>query len=118
MLTSLLRHGSKFGGLALAASAVLYSNSAFAVYSAPGRPTAIEQASSTSFNGATFVRLAGVACPGRGDGYFVLPNNTKQELEIDILINALRGGLRVTLSHNPTNCEIATVGVCANNTPC
>ena len=118
MSTKLVHRSARLSGLATIAAALLYSGSAFAAYSTPARPTAIEQASSTTFNGTTFVRIAGVQCPGRGDGYFVVPNNGKQQLEIDILINALRGGLRVTLSHNPANCEVSTVGICANNTPC
>jgi hypothetical protein len=118
MSSKLVHHSARLHGFAAAVAALLYSGSAFAAYSTPARPTAIEQASSTAFNGATFVRIAGVQGPGRGDGYFVVPNNGKQQLEIDILINALRGGLRVTLSHNPANCEVSTVGICANNTPC
>ncbi len=105
-------------GLLLGAAALLDASSASAGYSTPGRPTAIEQASSTAFNGATFVRIAGAACPGRGDGYFVVPNNTKQQLQLDILLNALRQGIRVTLAHDPVTCTVSTVGTCANNTPC
>jgi hypothetical protein len=105
-------------GLILFAVGLSYSTSASAAYSAPGRPTAIEQASSTVFGGATFVRIAGASCPGRGDGYFVVPNNAKQALQLDILLNALRQGVRVTMSHDPGTCTVSTVGTCANNTPC
>ena len=109
---------SKSCGLVLFAFAVVHSTSADAAYNAPARPNAIEQASSTAFNGATFVRLAGVACPGRPDGYFVVPNNGKQALQLDILLNALRQGIRVTMSHDPATCTVSTVGTCANNSPC
>lgn len=109
---------ARCSGLLLAAGTFLAAPSAHAAYSAPGRPTAIEQASSTVFSGATFVRIAGASCPGRGDGYFVVPNNAKQQLQLDILLNALRQGVRVTLSHDPATCTVSTVGTCANNTPC
>ena len=105
-------------GLLLAVAAVVDSHAASAAYSAPGRPTAIEQASGTVLAGATFVRIAGASCPGRGDGYFVVPNNAKQQLQLDILLNALRQGVRVTMSHDPATCTVSTVGTCANNTPC
>ena len=105
-------------GPALFAAALICSASAEAAYNTPARPDAIEQASSTAFNGATFVRLIGVGCPGRGDGYFVVPNNGKQTLQLDILLNALRQGIRVTMSHDPGTCIVSTVGTCANNRPC
>ena len=56
--------------------------------------------------------------PGRPDGYFVVPNNGKQALQLDILLNALRQGIRVTMSHDPATCTVSTVGTCANNSPC
>lgn len=105
-------------GIAMAVATVLASAPASAAYNTPARPDAIEQAASTAFGGATFVRLVGVRCPGRGDGYFVIPNNGKQAQQVDIVMNALRGGLRVTFGHNPANCVASTVGICANGVSC
>jgi hypothetical protein len=118
MSTNINRLVSRSCGLVLFASALICSASADAAYNTPARPDAIEQAASTVFNGATFVRLIGVSCPGRGDGYFVVPNNAKQALQLDILLNALRQGIRVTMSHDPGTCLVSTVGTCANNRPC
>ncbi|MFN8031663.1 MAG: hypothetical protein U0Q10_15190 [Dermatophilaceae bacterium] len=105
-------------GIAVAVATLLGSAPAYAAYSKPARPDAIEQAASTSFSGATFVRLVGVRCPGRGDGYFVIPSNGKQAQQVDIVMNALRGGLRVTFGHNPATCVASTVGICANGVSC
>lgn len=118
MSTKIMRLVSRACGLAVVTSALICSASADAAYNTPARPDAIEQASSTAFSGATFVRLIGVSCPGRGDGYFVVPNNGKQALQLDILLNALRQGIRVTMSHDPATCVVSTVGTCANNRPC
>jgi hypothetical protein len=105
-------------GIAVAVATLLGSAPANAAYNTPARPDAIEQAGSTAFGGATFVRLVGVRCPGRGDGYFVIPNNGEQQQQVDIVMNALRGGLRITFGHNPANCVASTVGICANGVSC
>lgn len=109
---------SRSCGLVLVACGLLHAAPVSAGYSAPGKVTAIEQASSAVFNGNTFVRIAGAACPGRPDGYFVVPNNTKQALQLDILLNSLRQGVRVTMAHDASTCQVTTVGTCANATPC
>ena len=66
----------------------------------------------------TFVRVVGVRCPGRGDGYFVIPSNGKQAMQLDLVLNALQQGIRVTMLHEPATCIVSTVGTCANNRPC
>ena len=48
----------------------------------------------------------------------MIPSNGKQAQQVDIVINALRGGLRVTFSHNPATCDVATVGICAAGVNC
>jgi hypothetical protein len=113
-----IRQGFKFLVALPAAIILLHSASAYAVYSPPGRPDGIEQASSTAFSGATFVHLIGVACPGRGDGFFVIPSNGKQQLQLDIVLNALRAGLRLVFLYDPTSCSVSTVGTCTNTSPC
>jgi hypothetical protein len=64
------------------------------------------------------IRVAGATCSGRPDGYFVVLNNAKQALQLDILLNALRQGVRVTMAHDANTCQVTTVGTCANATPC
>jgi hypothetical protein len=58
----------------------------------PARVDAIQQAQSGYFGGVTFVRLVGVVCPGRSDGFFIVPNNSKQPLELQVLLLALDRG--------------------------
>jgi hypothetical protein len=106
-------------GLIFALMALLYVPAAHAqVYTPPVQVDAIEQAQSTFSGGVTFVRLVGVACPGRSDGFFVLPSNSKQSLQLEILLTAIDRGLRVELNHNPTNCNVTSVVVCATASPC
>jgi hypothetical protein len=85
----------------------------------PARVDAIQQARSGYFSGVTFVRLVGVACPGRSDGFFIVPNDSKQPLELDILLLALKRGFRVRMSgHDPSTCVTPSVSVCATASPC
>ena len=110
---------AKWGGIFLAASTLLYSASAHAVYTSAVRVDAIEQARATSFAGAAFVRLAGgVRCPFRGDGFFVLPSDGKQQQQIQMLLTALSSGLRVRMNFAPPTCNVETVSICATGSPC
>ena len=118
MSTMLMRSGSELCGLVLAAATLLYSASAHAaVYTPKAVPDAIEQASSTAFGGATFVHLTGVSCAGRSDGFFVIQNNGEQSQQVDLLLSALRGKVKVVISHDP-NCTVQTVGICGTATIC
>jgi len=44
--------------------------------------------------------------------------SAEQQQQVDIVMNALRGGLRITFGHNPANCVASTVGICANGVSC
>jgi hypothetical protein len=85
----------------------------------PARVDAIQQGGSTFGGGVTWVRLVGVACPGRSDGFFIVPNNSKQPLELQILLLALDRGFRVRMSgHDPSTCVTASVSICATASEC
>ena len=86
------------------------------VFTPPARVDAIQQG--TNFGGVTFVRLVGVACPGRSDGFFILPSSSKQLLELEVLLLALDRGFRARLDYNPSTCVAAAVSVCATGSPC
>jgi hypothetical protein len=92
------------------------------VFTAPARVGAIQQG--TNFGGVTFVRLhqptspfPQILCPGRPDGWFVLPNSSKQLHELEVLLLALDRGFRVRIDYTPATCVAASVGACAIN-PC
>jgi hypothetical protein len=69
--------------------------------------------------GPTWVRLVGVACPRRSDGFFIVPNNSKQLLELEILLLALDRGFRVRMSgYDPSTCVTPSVSICATASPC
>ena len=105
--------------LVLVLMTLLYAPAAHAqVYTPPVQVDAIEQARSIVAGGVTWVRLVGVACPGRLDGFFVLPNNSKQPLQLQMLLTAIDRGLRVEMNHNPTDCNVSSVVVCATASPC
>jgi hypothetical protein len=85
----------------------------------PARVDVIQQARSGYFSGVTFVRLVGVACPGRSDGYFIVPSDSKQPLELQVLLLALDRGFRVRMSgHDPSTCVTPSVSICATTSPC
>lgn len=108
----------RLGGLALVTSALLGAGSAHAEYTEPARVDAIEQASASAFGGVTFVRLVGPRCPGRSDGFFVLPSGGRQQLQLDILLKALQSTPRVRINFTPETCVAASVAICAVGSPC
>jgi hypothetical protein len=109
---------ARFVGISLALGSLLLCSTAQADYTSPSRVDAIEQAASSVFGGAAFVKLATVRCPFRNDGFFVLRSDPKQQQQLDMLLTARSSGFRVTLSFSPPSCDLATVGLCPNTGPC
>ena len=108
---------SKCASFFVGCGILLAASTAQAVYSSPpARVDAIEQFASPAFAGATFIHLKGVACAGRGDGFYVLQNDSKQEAVLQVLLTALASRLRVTINHNPSTCVIASVGAYGDGT--
>lgn len=114
---------AKLAGICLALGSLLLSPllgaiPARAEYTSPSRVTGIEEARSTSFGGAAFVRLATVRCAFRPDGFFVLPNDPKQHQMLDLLLTAQVNNLRVVVNFVPPTCDLATVGLCPRTGAC
>jgi hypothetical protein len=104
--------------LVLTLLTLLCSPAVHAEYTEPARVDAIEQARSGFSSGVTWVRLVDVACPGRTDGFFVVPSDTKQPLQLDVLLTAIDRGFRVELNYDRATCVVSTVVVCAAGSPC
>ena len=100
------------------ASVVLFSTAARAEYTPAVRVDAVEQPHASTFGGSTFVRLVNVRCPGRADGFYVIPSNGKQPQQVDILMTAMSTALRVRVSFDRTNCAAGSVSICATGSPC
>lgn len=102
------------------ASVLLFMATAQAEYSAPGTINSIEQGRSNFFGGVTFVSLRGVTCSFRNDGFFVLPNDTKQAQQLQMLLTLYTTGRRARINFVPGTCNAASVVVCPAGTtsPC
>jgi hypothetical protein len=59
----------------------------------------------------TVIKLTTVSCPGRGDGYFFLRNDTSnKEHQIAILMTAISSGNRISVGYNP-DCDVYSVAI-------
>ena len=94
------------------AGVLLFAATAQAQYSQPGTVSAIEQGRAAFFGGNTFVKLRGVTCAARSDGYFVLPNDTKQAQQLQMLLTLYTTGRRAVINYDPNNCIAASVSIC------
>jgi hypothetical protein len=99
--------------------ASLVAGTARADYTAPSRVDAIEQSSQNVFSGQAFVRLVGPRCAHRGDGFFILPNDSKQALHLNILLTAMSTtGVTVRMNNLPGSCVVASVSICRASGAC
>ena len=97
------------------------------VFTPRARVDSVEQhASFSSGVGVTYVRLiepvstpwTQVRCAARTDGWFFLPSDTKQLLQLEVLLTALDRGVIVRLSYDTANCRARAVSVCTTASPC
>lgn len=102
----------KYARLLVGGGALFFAATAQAAFSPLARVDAIQQGRSSSFSGVTFVHLQGVSCRGRSDGYFVLPSDTQQSKQIELLLSSISSSRVVTINHNPATCIASDVGLC------
>lgn len=103
----------KYARFLVGGGVLFFAATAQAEYSAPGRVDGIEQGVSSFLGGVTFVRLQGVPCPGRQDGYFTVSSGTHQSQQLDLLLSSMASSTRrVVINHNPATCSAFSVGLC------
>ena len=54
-----------------------------------------------------------IFCPGRSDGWFILPNSSKQLNALEVVLLAFDRGFRVRVDYNPSTCVAGSVSACA-----
>jgi hypothetical protein len=109
----------KYARLLAGGSVLFFAATAQADFSAPpGRVDVIQQGRSSAFSGVTFVHLQGVSCPGRSDGFFVLPSDTHQSQQIELLLSSISSSRVVTINHNPATCIASDVALCLTAGAC
>jgi hypothetical protein len=109
----------KYARLLAGGSILFFAAQAQAVSSEPGRVDAIQQGRSSFFSGVTFVRLQGVRCPGRSDGYFVVPSDTHQSQQLELLLSSMSSSSRVVrINHDTATCIASSVSLCLTAEVC
>ena len=91
------------------------------VITPPARVLMVEQAQSATSGGITFFRLEGISC-NSGQNFFELRStssgNSRQPLQLEILLTAIDRGYRVRARYDNQTCEASTVMVCATGFAC